>query len=367
MLSSRKGFGAVVVLILVVLAQGVAMALTPDEAVDLLATRLDQSQIKEGAERGLWPDEVLFLGPTTAGMACAYDWTGDPAYRAAAELAGDWIFWASVAQGNLFGDEAYAFVRLSEISDNPNDNVWRNALVDFYLSPRKGHNEDTTGEYLEAFVGLEPSTAVYYLAHHLVAADYVEDQDAELYRKALIGHLYQVSDAASFPIMALGVATWALAVTDTPAEMPIFAGGVVRNPYWEGMTVGDLPGLLVGHQVPEGELFAGSFYWRFDHTDGGTGGVVCGYTEDAIFGALGLVAAASKNTAEAVEEIDSAILAVQGTLLQGIGERGQVYEHVARQGVTYHTFAGEMLKALWDIEWYLARDALAADASAEQE
>jgi hypothetical protein len=286
-------------------------------------------------------------------MVCAYEWTGDPAYRASAELAGDRILWLSVAQGNLLGDEAYAFVRLSEISDDPSHNVWQNALVDYYLSPRKGHAEGSTEAYLEAFAGVEPSTATFYLAHHLVASHYVQDEDADLYRRVLIRHLYQVDSDAKFPVMAMGVATWALALTDTPADVPIAAAGVLRNPYWNGVTVGDLPGLLVGHQVPEGEPFAGSFYWRFDHTDGGTGGVISGYTEDALFATLGLVAAAWKNGEDALEGIDQVIVAAREALLDGIDEDGQVYEHLTRQGAVYNAYAGEMLQVLWSIEEYL--------------
>lgn len=356
MLSSHKAFRSVIVIVLVLLAQNVAMALTAEEAVDLLAARLEQGQIKDGPNSGYWPSDVMFMGPITTGMTCAYEWTGDPAYRASAELAGERVLWFGDRQGNLLGDEAYAFVRLSEISDDPGHNVWQNALVDFYFSPRKGHNEDTTEEYLEAFVGVEPSTAVFYLAHHLVASDYVQDEDADVYRRALIRQLYQLSDDTRFPVMALGVATWALMSTDTPAETPIIGHGLVRNPYWEGLTVGDLPALLAGHQVPAGELFAGSFYWRLDHTDGGTGGVVSGYTEDTIFGTLGLLAAASANAGDALEEIDQAIAAAQQALLQGIAEDGQVYEHLARQGVVYNAFAGEMLQVLWSIEQYLDRD-----------
>jgi hypothetical protein len=356
MLSGRKMFGYALVVILMLLGQSMTMALTPEQAVDLIATRLDQSQIKEGSDSGLWSLEGAFLGPITSGMACAYEWKEDLAYRASADLAGDWILATAIAQGNLLGDEAYALVRLSEISDDPNHNIWQNALVDFFLSPRKHHNESTTEEYLRAFTGLEPSTATFYLAHYLVAADYVQDQDTDVYRRELISHLSRVDNDASFPVMALGVATWALTVTNTPAEMPITSYEVLPYSPWEGLTVGDLPKMLAGHQVPEGEPFAGSFYWRFDHTDGGTGGVVAGYTEDTVFGTLGLVAVASKNADDADGEADQAIVAAQTALLHGVDEDGQVYGHLAGQGDTYNTFAGEMLQVLWSIEQYLGRD-----------
>ncbi len=355
MLFTQKTFGSVL-MILMVIGQSVTVALTPEEGADLIASRLEQDQIKDGLNAGLWQDEVQFLGPITAAMASAYEWLGNPAYRVSADLAGVWILDGAVAQGNLFGDEAYAFMRLSEVADDPNHNIWRNALADFFLSPRKHHNEDSTEQYLEAFDRLEPSTAVFYLGHYLIAADYVQDEDTDVYRQAVIHHLYQVDDNAGFPMMALGAATWALILTDTPADTPILAHGVVSNPYWDGVTVGDLPDLLAGHQVPEGEPFAGSFYWRFDHTDGGTGGVAAGYTEDAIFGTLGLVAAASKSADGADEEAEQAIEAAREALLLGIDADGRVYEHLAQQGVLYNVFAGEMLEALWSVEKYLGRD-----------
>lgn len=357
MLSSHsRMLGSVLALILVLLGQNVTIALTPEEAVDLLATRLDQTQIKDGPDAGSWPLETLFMGPMVTGMACAYEWTGDPAYQASADLAGARIIELGIAQGNLLGDEAYAFVHLSEISDDPNHNEWQNALVDFFLSPRKNHNEATTSEYLRAFDGLEPSTATFYLAHYLVAADYVKDQDTDVYRQALISHLSRVDDDASFPVMSLGVATWALVTTNTAADRPITSYEVLPYAPWEGVTVGDLPEMLASHQVPEGEPFAGSFYWRFDHTDGGTGGVVAGYTEDAVFGTLGLIAVASKSADGGTEEADQAITAAQTALLEGIAENGQVYGHLSRQGATYNTFSGEMLQVLWSVEQYLGRD-----------
>lgn len=366
LLSHSRMLGSVLAAIVVLLSQNVTIALTPDEAVDVLAGRLDQTQIKDGPDAGAWPLETLFMGPMVTGMASAYEWTGDPTYQASAGLAGDRILVLSVAQGNLLGDEAYAFMQLSEISDDPTHNVWQNALVDFFLSPRKHHNENTTEEYLRAFDGLESSTAVFYLSHYLVAADYVDDQDTDVYRRALISHLSWVDDDSSFPVMALGVATWALITTDTAEDRAITSHEVRPYEPWEGIAVGDLPAILASHQVPDGEPFAGAFYWRFDHTDGGTGGVVAGYTEDAIFGTLGLLAVASKSADGENEEADQAIAAAQTVLLDGIDEDGQVYEHLSRQGLTYNTFSGEMLEVLWNIEQYLNRE-VPADAEPEVE
>jgi len=353
-LCGQQRCGAVLVMILALLGQSAAIGWTPEEAVDLIAGRLEQAQIKEGPDAGLWPQEVPFLGPIATGMASVYEWMGNPAYRDSADLAGAWILDTAVAQGNLLGDEAYAFVCLSEISDDPDHNIWQNALVDFFLSPRKNHAERSTQEYLRAFAGLEPSTAVFYLAHYLVAADYVQDEDTDVYRQELISHLSRVDDEATFPVMAVGVATWALTATNTSVDRPITSYELPPHALWDGLTVGDLPAMLAGQQVPEGEPFAGSFYWRLDHTDGGTGGVIAGYTEDAVFGALGLVAVASNDADGGSEETREAIIAARSALLDGIDENGQVYEHLARQGAMYNTFSGEMLQVLWSIEQYLA-------------
>jgi len=364
MLATQRTFGLLFLLALVLLGQStVGRALTREEAVDLIATRLDESQTKDGPHRGLWSPEVVFMGAITTGMASAFEWTEQEAYKTSADFAGYYILRTSVAQGNLFGDEAYAFVRLSEISEDPNANVWRTALDDFYLSPRKGHNEDNTWEYLEAFDSVEASTATFYLAHHVVAAYYIEDQDAKIWREALIRHLSRVDDGAPFPVMALGVATWALATTGSLDETPValFHGAAA---YWDGVTLADLPGLLATHQVLEGEGFVGSFYWRFDHGAGGTGGAVAGYTEDTIFGTLGLIAADSLKTDESGDDLEERIAAAETMLLVGIDAGGGVYEHLSGQGNTYNAFAGEMLHALWSIEAY-ERQQEAADGESE--
>ena len=352
MLSSRMSLCSILMLVLLSGGASLSAAPTVEEAVNLIASRLDQEQVKDGLDAGAWPLEMYFTGPIAAGMVCAYERTEDPAYLASAHLAGQWIFDTAAVYGALLGDETYAFTRLSELSEDPNENPWRDAVVDFFLSHRNPDITGTTEEYLRVFEELEPSTATYHIAYLLVAADYVQDADVDIYRQALLRYLSGVDDKADFPVMALGVATWALIATDTPAETLVASDDAVPNSYWEGLTVGDLPELLAGHQVPEGEVLAGSFYWRFDHTDGGTEGVIAGYTEDTIFGTLGLIAAALKDPEGAGEPADLAIAAAEQALLSGIDEDGLVYLHLAMQGPTYNAFAGEMLQALWSVEEY---------------
>jgi len=365
MLAILKRRMFVVWFVAVVATQGVSGGVTSEEAVDLLAQRLDAQQIKEGSDAGIWGTELSLMGPITGGMACAYEWTENKDYWIAAELGGYYILWIADIQGNLLGDEAYSFVQLSEASDDPTDNVWRSALDAWYFSMRRPGYEESTWEYIDYFEEMDPSTAVFYIAQHAVGAYYVDDIDKKVWREAVIKYLSRVDDESSFPMMGLGIATWALAQMDALDDSPVsvYFGA---KPCWDGVNLRDLPGLLASHQVPEGEPFASSFYWRFDHTSGGTGGVVAGYTEDAIYGTLGLVGAAAyaARTADPnavpqeqgevlVDDLDSRIVAAQTALLEGIDENGLVYEHLSLSGESYDTYSGEMLQVLSSVHEYL--------------
>ena len=338
------------VVIVAVVVQSATAALPAEDVVAALAGRLEQSQIKEGSNRGLWSSEVFYAGPPTTGMVCAYEWTDNAAYRESAKLGGEYILWIGVSVGHLLGDEAYALMCLSRTDDDPNSNMWRVGLVDFYEAQRKVGG--TTREYIEQFAQQDMSTNTFYLAHHLVAATYVDDLDKNVWRDALIQHLSRVDDGKSeFPMMALGAATWALATTGALDETPVSSVG--GAPMWEGVLLRDLPSILLSHQVPEGELFAGSFYYRFDHTSGPFEGASAGYTEDAIYAALGLVAAASAGENAPDESMEQPIRAAYTALLDGVDAEGKVYEHLSGDGQSYHAFAGEMLQALWAVQTYL--------------
>jgi hypothetical protein len=293
-------------------------------------------------------------------MVCAYEWLGETSYYSSAWRGGYYIIQLTDFQGNMLGDEAYAFTRLSDafstgvppsVGTWGSVNLWYNALREFYNSVRHPDFEGTTEGYLHHFDADEPSTAVFYLAHHVIATYYINDVDKVLWRDALIKHLSRVDDDADFPVLALAAATWALAkVGALDADTPVANASV---PQWRDVVLADLPALLMSHQVPEGEPFAGSFYCRFDHTSGGIEGPAAGYTEDAMFGALGLVAAASGlDECPAKDDFTEAIAAAQEMLLQGVGVEGEVYEHVSRQGDTYHAFAGELLQTLWSVKQY---------------
>jgi len=331
--------------VLIVLLCGVSSlsASSIGEAVEAVADRLDSEQMKSGLNVGIWPTEAGFTGSIVAGMVSAYELTcGSVAYKDSAELGGDYILLE--AEGNFYGDQAFALTRLSQIASNPCDNAWRTAVVDFYDDVK--NSVDSTAGYIASFTGIEPSTAVFYLAHHTVAAFYVGATDKHIWRQGLIDWLTEVDDDSSeFPVMALGVATWALAQTGSLDATLIDPSGTGES-YWNLVTLSELPNRLVGHQLPAEDPNAGAFYWRFDHGDGGSGVVVSGYTEDAIFGTLGLLAASQANP---TLEIDDAIFAGRQALLGGISSEGKVWERLSQKGSPYYAYAGEMLTVLGEL------------------
>jgi hypothetical protein len=343
------------VLLLGVATEALSADLSADEAVTLMAERLQQSQVSNGPEQGLWPDEADFMGPTTAGVACAFDWTHDVTYWTTARFAAYYLLHQADLQGNLLGDEAYAMVRMSEVrklAESPSTaDRYYGVLALFYDSLRNPAYEGSTKKYLRHFDTIEPSTNVFYFAHHVLAAYYVDNLDKEVWRDALISWLSRVDDESVFPVVALGAATWALAEIDALDDTPITS--YASSPCWEGIVARDLPGLLLRHQVPEGEPYPGSFYWRFDHTAGGADGQVAGFTEDTVYGTLGLAAAASREIPVETDRIEQAIRAAQKAILEGVGADGKVYEHLSQSGEAHHVFAGEVLEALWKVKQYL--------------
>jgi hypothetical protein len=356
----EKVYWRSVVVVLALSASGIGAELLPGDAVRLIATYLQQSQTSDGPDCGLWPGEELFMGSITAGMTCAYESTDDSTFLLAARFGASHLLDRANANGYLLGDEAYALVKMSQVRQqeaSPNPGVydeWLDSLKAFYGSLSGNHS---TLEYVGLFDGLEASNNVFYFAHYAVAAYYVDDPDKEIWRDALIAELSRVQDDEfSCPVTALGVATWALAQTGDLDDTPV-AGARDPSPYWDGMTLRDLPRLLLSHQVPPGEQFAGSFYWRFDHTSGDRPGMVSGFTEDVAYGALGLAAAGSLQDNLNKQDLRLGVLLAQEALLQGIDAEGTVYEHLCCQGETRYVFGGELLQALWGIEQYLEAEA----------
>jgi hypothetical protein len=203
----------------------------------------------------------------------------------------------------------------------------------------------STAGYISQFAQIDPSTAVFYLAYHAIAAHRVDCADRAIWRQGLIEHLALVDDtSAACPVLALGIATWALAQTG-PLDDTLVIGSQEGSAYWQGRTLRDLPGLLVGHQVgPEGTL-PGSFYWRFDHGDAGVAGFESGYTEDLVFGVLGLLAA-KKACVDSDCDVNAAIDAGQATLVQAMETPVTAQEHLWLPSADSLICSGEVLTCL---------------------
>jgi len=310
------------------------------EAIKTVANRLEAQQAKDGIEAGRWHGEIGFTGSIVAGMAGAYELTCENAYRISAEMGGDYILF--VPDMGIKGDEAFALTRLSDIASDTYNNSWRAKVSDFYSNVKLGKG---TVAFITDLIGTEPSTKAFYLANYVVAAYYVDAEDKQIWRQKLIEQLSLVDDSSIFPVMGLGIATWALALTGPLDETPIDPSGK-NAPYWNTKKLKDLPSMLLSHQVPDGQPYAGSFFWRLDHRDGSPNEAASGYTEDTIFATLGLVGAAAANPNL---DLDAAILAARQALLGGIDSEGKVYEHLWLQGEIYNTYAGEMLQVLGEL------------------
>ena len=186
------------------------------DAVRAVTGRLVLEQLAGGPLEGAWPGEEEYTGTVVAGLADAFAVTLDADARVAALIGGNFIL--RRAGGNYYGDEAYALMCLSRMSEDSSSDMWRLVLEDFY------ENVSLRGAqaYISQFEQADPSVAVFYLAHHTVAAFYVDAEDRELWRQALIDHLVRVEDdSAEAPVMALGMAAWALASTGTLGDSPL--------------------------------------------------------------------------------------------------------------------------------------------------
>ncbi len=313
--------------LIIAFAPNAAMALPIDQAREAIADRL----VAEQAADGSWPEEADFTGSIVAGMVSAYEVVGKAEYKAAAELGG--IFILEYAEGNFYGDEAYALARLSEITE---DTTYADAVRDFY-------DGLDVYAYIASFQETDRSNAVFYVAHHTVAAHMVGAMDAEIWREALIQYLSLIDDdVAYYPVMSLGVATWALAQTGPLDETRINPFGFVGEDYWTDVTLSDLPDILVSHLILiPSQGHEGTFYHRFDHAPAGEDFEASGYTEDTIFGLLGLMATATAEKDFYVEILSAIIM-----LSRPVTSDGIVYEHVSSGGASYYTYGGEMLQAI---------------------
>lgn len=311
------------------------------DVVRAAAVYLVFGQVVGGPLDGSWAGEEAHTGSIVAGLAKAHELTGDEDARIAAVRGGDFILRAS--EGNYYGDEAYALMCLSRIAPDGVPNIWRSALDDFYRNVSQSARGGTLG-YTSQYSRFDPSLAAFYLAQYVVAAFYVDAEDKELWREALVDCLVQVDDeAAEFPVMALGIATWALSEIDRLDGVVLdpYAQGV---PYWRGHTFAELPELLLTHRILDGRL-AGSFYWRFDHRMAVPGGPAGGYTEESASSALGL-AAALRVTED--PEVALASEQLHDLLLQSVEDDGRIRQHLTLGGQAFYSEAGRVLQALAD-------------------
>ena len=316
-------------MMLTLFAPSAATALPISLAREAIGDRLVAAQGPDGA----WPGEAGYTGSIVAGLADAYEVTEKAAYKTAAELGGNYII--SSSEGNFYGHGAYALARLTEITGDP---AYADAARNFYEIL-------ATYEYIRGFKETDPSKAVFYVAQHTVAAHKVGATDAGIWRDALIQFLSQVGDdAAYWPVMGLGVATWALAQTGPMDDTRIDPFSLMGENCWTGVTLSDLPEMLAGHQVASGE-YAGSVYHRFDHTPAGEGYEASGYAEETIFGVLGLLAADNAGW-----EFDGQILVGTAVLSSPVVSDGIVYEHIWSGGASYYAYGGEALQAISEPE-----------------
>ncbi|MFW6107313.1 MAG: PEP-CTERM sorting domain-containing protein [bacterium] len=306
----------------------VAALAAPAARADFIAAadRLVAHQAPDGS----WPGETGYTGSIVAGLVQAYEMTGTGAYKTSAESGGNYIL--ATAGGNFYGDEAYGLTRLSDVAPDPASNPWRTAVGDFYEAVRTGPGTST---YLGWFSTIDPSVAAFYVASHVVAAHYVDEPDKDIWRDGLVDLLGDLDDGADFPVMGLGVGTWALAKTG-----PMDATTIPGSGDLAGHALSELPDILAGHQVVPPDPCAGSFYWGFAHTPP-SGGYASGYTEDAVFGTLGLMAATDAGYAYKAEAD-----AGRNAIVAGIAPDGSLPEHLCYGGSSMHVFAGEALQTM---------------------
>ncbi len=289
---------------------------------------------------GSW-SEFGFTGESVAGLAHAYELTGLAVYKVAAEAGALYCVYdeggydpgtGTYAFNGLYASGAYALTRISEISATPASNGYRTAVDNFYEQARISTGTQNYVNYYRDDSFAEDSSGVYDLARHTVSAYYVGATEKHLFRQGLIMALGDIDNGDNAPVMALGAAVWALSQTgplDSTPVNPVVGPGSL----WYGVTLADLPDLLVGQQTLDG-----SFNTTFDPADGS------GFTETATMAALGLIAADEAYPSPGYgAEILSARLALAG----GVDVGGEVYWEIGDSSYADSAFlAGETLEVL---------------------
>lgn len=330
------------VILSIFLAPTVTKALPLNESLEAVADMLVRQQYIDNqfcpSCNGAWQGELNYTGTIVTGIIQAYQIKEKDSYKEAAERGIDYIL--NSYGGNFYGDEAYALARMTEVTG---EQAYADLVLDFY------DNLDTYA-YISGFDETTTEKATFFISYHTVAAYMVGAKDKEIWREAVLSYLSRVGDDFSyFPVMTLGIATWALSQTGPMDDTRIDPFGLTGNSYWKDITLGDLPDLLSTHQVLSGE-YAGSFYVRFDHAVPGPGYEAAGYTEDTIFGLLGLIGA---NAIEATDDVndlswdfEDEIQNAREVVVKSVHLSGLVQEHIWLGTHMYYLFAGELLQTL---------------------
>jgi hypothetical protein len=264
---------------------------------------------------------------------------------------------------NFYGDQVLAFARLEQLqTEDARFDIWGSVLDQFYadvMAIGDPFNTDVlygTKQYImNALWQGDTSSNVYYMANHAIAAFLADAEDKAIWREGLIRALALIDDTAQFPVMAVGAATWGLATTG-PLDETLVDPLAEEGSQWFGVVLADLPGILLSHQVPEGGFDEGSFFWRLDHGDGGFEVVTEGYTEDAIFGTLGLAAALeiADPNAPIAADLEAGVLAAAKAILSNLKEDGSAYEHLSIE-------EGAQARAVYAAELLFLIEALGLD------
>jgi hypothetical protein len=324
-------------LIFAVLSFSLALANTPavrasvvGDAIVRDADKIVTNQTANGSWSGL---DNSFTGAITAGLIDAYNTTGNAAYKAAAQNGAGF----SMGFSSLLGDETYALTRVASVQPNPNSNPYLTTVQNYFstVHSQAGGTQGVIDSIISHYTTTanDQSQAVIYLAYYTVAANTVNAGDKTIWRNGLLNALGQVDDNDSFPVGSLGEAVWALAQTGNGLSASTVLSGpstVLNN-----KTLADLPALLAGQIEPSG-LKAGTFYWDFDHTDGG-------YTEDTSMGILGLAAANAINPAL---NYGSLITTGQSALASSIDNSGNTYLDVTHSAPVLNVYGGRALGAM---------------------
>ena len=249
--------------ILTTVVVGVVLSVAASLGMADSVVRSADKLVKDQSGAGDW-GEAGFAGESIIGLCHAHEVTGNESYKTAAEKGGAYSL--SFGSSELFPAEAYAMARLSAIQDDPSNNPWRTALVDNLNAT----DPDATITSYQANPDVDVSIAVYDVARMAVAANYVDHADASAWREGVIALLGGVDDDAGSPVMALGAAVWALALTGDISKDTTVVWAKT------GVLVKDLPGILAGRQRLDGSFYA-ALYSDVDS----------GYTETTVMATLG--------------------------------------------------------------------------------